>query len=553
MKCIGTKEIEIHSSADGSASTRTHDVSKGMIALFHSEDHHDHGFVFESDGADGDDLGGGDDHVVQQEQECSTHAACSASSQASHLTLKVLVSTNGNGNGNGNRNRNRNNGDEENANTLTCYEANIDRSQLKLNPEQMQTDIDINIDKNRNHQTNDNDNGNGRDNGPPTCTCPCRCKSCTWFTNALLTKHTNESDSSSTMEAVYKNINLQFNNANGSANENANANANENANAIQLNIKVSSGRIPIIRIVFSQTLPQSQHPHAALHLVQQISTSLRIASSQITFLQTHQQTLERNLHGWKDTATKLHRDHWKEEKEELVAHFLVLLNRVKGDLRQVRGEVQKEKQRCRVLEEQMKRMKEDHDHLKGREMVVDHEDEHDVEIFEKGEVDRLAMGVRVGNVNDNDNGNSRSAGAGNTASVGNANTSIASYVENRKRKASAKDDASGRKRNSKSREGASSRKPPPHPHVQVPAVSVTETATTTEQPSQSQTQTQAYSQRTVDMQQSQNSTSMVGMGMDSQISTNSSSSRRNPHTGVMELWNVEDMFSDSSEGEGGGE
>ena len=164
----------------------------------------------------------------------------------------------------------------------------------------------------------------------------------------------------------------------------------------------------------------------------------------------------------------------------MMQSFQVLLNRVKGDLRKARAATNEEKQKYNTLVQQTKRT---------RELVVDHEDEHDdaMDMFDSKEIDMLAGGVRkVGG------SSSTAAGQDDTAKGG-----IAKYVENRKRKSSSSKSTESKKIQKKAPSAVAAQGP-------------------------------------------------QALRMENGLQKNT---RRNPHTGSIEIWNVEAMFSDSEEDE----
>ncbi len=454
MKFIGTREIEIQSKSDGSASRRT---SKGMIALFHS-------------GLQGSIYEGGDEHD-EPELYDHAHSSLMAVQSTGNLYLKVLETA-------------VNNGQE---NTL-IYEGNSDATELKLTPEQMQSDIDrFNLQ-------------NSTSGGQPQPLCQ------KWLVNSLLTSRKSGPDQASSVEAVYRKRDVD--------------------NTILINIKVSSGNIPIVRNVFSLNLHRSTQPCGTLKLFTQISSSLQNAQSQIAFLETNRQSLERNLHSWKETASRLHRDHWVQEKEELMGNCLVLLNRVKSDLRQSRQKINEEKQRYNILEAKIKELRTEYE---KRRMVVDHEDDHDVEIFSEQDVDQLAMGVRIqgGDGNDKHSWSKASSATVSADMVVDVDADgitsgkrMLDYTESRKRKAkhSKSDEVRTKKRTTKDKENG--KKLLRHSSAQ------------------------SSQSRSSQLEKSQNGSEYINSQM-------SYGSRRNPHTGAIEMWDPQDMFSDYSSEDNG--
>lgn len=250
-----------------------------------------------------------------------------------------------------------------------------------------------------------------------------------------------------------------------------------------------------------------------------------------------------------------------------MSNFLTLFNRIKGDLRKERQKVSEGQQRYLVLEEKMKAMQakaddrdrdssNNHDggvrrRKEQMDWLADREDGQDVEIFGKDEVEKLARGVRLddgiaagtgtgtihGDIDadtGNGNGNSRSQSSANgmsglhsksntmsmsrTKAMAKAKATtqgnIAGYVERRKRKVIETNDTNTKKRTSNAINGKSS---------QGKSMSIG-----------AETGTEAAAE--------------AGAAAKSSSVTMSSNSRTNPHTGAMEVWNVEDMFSDSSDG-----
>lgn len=121
----------------------------------------------------------------------------------------------------------------------------------------------------------------------------------------------------------------------------------------------------------------------AMEFIRVLASELRASNDKIKQLHQDQLKLESQLLSWKETAEKLGGS-WQEEKDSLLSRYLVLLNRVKGDLRSVQKELKEGKRKTRTHE------KEPHDvQKKGR--LVDYEDEHDLEVFDPEEARRLAM------------------------------------------------------------------------------------------------------------------------------------------------------------------
>ena len=161
------------------------------------------------------------------------------------------------------------------------------------------------------------------------------------------------------------------------------------SNSAILKIKFTNNGI--VRVVYTQNIPQTAP--SSLPFLQQTSTSLMKSISSSHSSKIHSLKIENERNAWKDAATKLSIEHWKDEREQLMNRFLILLNRVKGDLRTANGKLSEETQKYQVLQEKYKRLELELN--KGRELVVDHIDEHDANIFDDLEVMKLAAGDRV--------------------------------------------------------------------------------------------------------------------------------------------------------------
>jgi hypothetical protein len=150
----------------------------------------------------------------------------------------------------------------------------------------------------------------------------------------------------------------------------------------------------IVRVVLSVEIPRiSSSP---LPIVSQLSDFLSESLSTLQTLQGKVEELEKERNGWKDTAQKLCVEHWHCEREELMKRFLVLLNKVKGDVRIANEKLIEEQQRYKVLLEQYKRQQQFIKRHGGEgDVAIDYEDEHDDVNLPEDEVERLARGIRV--------------------------------------------------------------------------------------------------------------------------------------------------------------
>ena len=181
------------------------------------------------------------------------------------------------------------------------------------------------------------------------------------------------------------------------------------SNSAILKIKFTNNGI--VRVVYSQNIPQKSC--SSLPFLQQTSQSLMTSISSSHSLKIQSLKIENERNAWKDAATKLSIEQWKNEREQLMNRFLILLNRVKGDLRTANEKNNQETQKYAVLNEKYKRLELELN--KGRELVVDHIDEHDDNIFDDREVMRLAAGDRVDNATLTPT--SRRTGTGRMASI----------------------------------------------------------------------------------------------------------------------------------------
>jgi hypothetical protein len=237
----------------------------------------------------------------------------------------------------------------------------------------------------------------------------------------------------------------------------------------------------IVRVVSSQSI--SKISSSSISFLQSISLSLKESTSTTLSLKIQLNKMERERNGWKDTATKLSTDHWKNEREQLMNRFLILLNRVKGDCRTANEKLSEESQRYAVLHEKHKRLELELN--KGRELVVDHMDEHDINLFDDHEAKKLAAGDRVDD-----------------SSFAREEIDTTKFLLAKKRKAN-------------SSLGSSSNK-------SRPGVGSTSIALSTNQMGTNQS------------------------FLDTHASSNSGKTRKNPLTGSVEIWDTEGMFSDSS-------
>jgi len=147
----------------------------------------------------------------------------------------------------------------------------------------------------------------------------------------------------------------------------------------------------MVRVIYSQSI--SQTSSSSLPFLHKISLSLKQSTSTAHSLRMQLNKMESERNGWKDSATKLSTEHWKNEREQLMNRFLILLNRVKGDYRTANEKLSEEKLKYAVLYEKYKRL--ELELSKGKELVVDHIDEHDANLFDEAEAEKLAAGDRV--------------------------------------------------------------------------------------------------------------------------------------------------------------
>jgi hypothetical protein len=154
----------------------------------------------------------------------------------------------------------------------------------------------------------------------------------------------------------------------------------------------------IVRVVLSVDIPRISS--SSLFFVRQLSDFLSESLLTVQTLQRQLKHIEKERTEWKETAQKLCNQHWQCEREELFKRFLVLLNNVKGDVRIANEKANEEKQRYKVLLEQYKRQEQLLKRHGGKtggddDLVIDYEDEHDGVNLPEDEVERLAKGIRV--------------------------------------------------------------------------------------------------------------------------------------------------------------
>lgn len=154
---------------------------------------------------------------------------------------------------------------------------------------------------------------------------------------------------------------------------------------IKMDMKHSS---TIVRVIWSGTFQRRNI--SSFSFIQSINANLIEMQLELDSLRTSTKQFSEDVSVWKDTAEKLHQKHWEKEKEELMNNFLILLNQKKKELRTVSSELGEQKMINRSLQDKLKKAT-----LMTREQVVDHEDEHDVEIFDQKEVELLAAGKKV--------------------------------------------------------------------------------------------------------------------------------------------------------------
>jgi hypothetical protein len=161
---------------------------------------------------------------------------------------------------------------------------------------------------------------------------------------------------------------------------------------IRIHVKVKYQEI--VRVVLSLDIPRLSS--SSMSFVHELSHFLSDSIDVVQSLcyQLEQMESERNL--WKETAENLCVQHWNQEREELMKRFLMLFNRVKGELRVASDKLQEEKQRYTVLMEQYKRQEKILHRYRDRNVLMDHEDDnHDMTLFQEEDVERLAKGIRL--------------------------------------------------------------------------------------------------------------------------------------------------------------
>ncbi len=153
-----------------------------------------------------------------------------------------------------------------------------------------------------------------------------------------------------------------------------------------------------IETELSGSTRDNRRQNNVMDFLHSIATSYNQSMAQIDTLQNQHKKLKKELLSWKDTATKLQQS-WQNEKDDTLQRYLVLLNRVKSDLRCAKDELKKEKDKQALLERKFSSRSATLTNSQrgppGREAVVDHDDEHDVEMFDEYEVSQLAQGKRV--------------------------------------------------------------------------------------------------------------------------------------------------------------
>lgn len=168
------------------------------------------------------------------------------------------------------------------------------------------------------------------------------------------------------------------------------------------------------------TTINTTHANGLLTLLQSLSRSFNQCQQRLHSTQQLQQQTTLQLHAWKDTATKLEQS-WQDEKDETLHNYLILLNRVKADLRSTKEELSRQKQLNQVLKQNAKHR--GPNNISSRTtsiassssssllqntsakrrtplgdnggVLFDYEDEHDCAHFEEHEIDALAAGKRV--------------------------------------------------------------------------------------------------------------------------------------------------------------
>jgi len=228
-----------------------------------------------------------------------------------------------------------------------------------------------------------------------------------------------------------------------------------------------------------------------------ITNALQQSKFKNEHMELEKSELMKQLHSWQDTATKLDKS-WQKEKEDTLNRYLVLLNHCKQDLRTAKNKLQDSQQKYNDL---LRQTQETSDKSSGqstgkvqdqeqeqKEAVIDYEDEHDIEIFDEDEINLLARGKRV-------------------YSSKNASKKEKRVEQN---------------------------------HTFSRQTSVTTEVTT----SQSQPTSRPMSQHS--------QLTSAAYPSNSQTLSQSQSSRTNPHTGVVEMWSVDDLFHDEPDVGGGG-
>lgn len=136
-------------------------------------------------------------------------------------------------------------------------------------------------------------------------------------------------------------------------------------------------------------------------LLYSITKSFNQSQTKIETLQTQNKTLQKQLHGWKDTATKLDNE-WQKDKDETMANYLVLLNNVKRELRSVKEELEKEKSKSLYLKKQQLQNQQSRDINSSLDPTTNvsfvdqyDADDHEEEVFDANEVELLSQGVKV--------------------------------------------------------------------------------------------------------------------------------------------------------------
>lgn len=180
----------------------------------------------------------------------------------------------------------------------------------------------------------------------------------------------------------------------------------EDHNFVKMTIKQSLGSI--VRVVWSgclfmSTTSENKDHHQrnederkgceknnnTMEFIQTIRSELLQSDGVIKQLLQNESKLESQMLSWKDTADKMG-DTWQEEKDGLLNRFLVLLNRVKSELRTAQNELKEEKEKNLLLTQKERAPL--IPHISQKTDLVDYEDEHDLECYDPEEVKRLAMG-----------------------------------------------------------------------------------------------------------------------------------------------------------------